>query len=123
MSDTLTPNLKPLDERVLAVLPARGREKGLRAARVAAVIFGDGWLECVRCGATESAQLRSRVRWEALEPVGCLACMRVEVYPWHDQMRRFLRASPEDVQTVREILRGLERVGKAYQAGGWWRRV
>lgn len=68
----LTPKLRPLDEKILAVLG----DRGMRAEAVAAAVLG---------------------------------------------MRQ--RPSPEDVRTVREVLRGLECVGRAEQRGGWWRRI
>jgi hypothetical protein len=34
----------------------------------------------------------------------------------------YARVTGAEVREAREILRGLEAVGLAYQAGGWWRR-
>ena len=37
--------------------------------------------------------------------------------------RHIVEQTGEDLDTVRGILRGLERYGYVTQAGGWWRRA
>lgn len=74
-TDTLTPELRPLDVRVLDAIPSEGASQ--RAEAVALAV----------CGKADAP------------------------------------ATPEQFCEVREILRGLERIGMASQRGGWWRRV
>lgn len=120
MSDTLAPTLKPLDVRVLDVLS----DKGQRSDRVAQLLYGAPAWRCTACGKSDdfgrTGPARRPLVWEAKLPTRCWV-----THGCHEgaTSHPVLIASPEDVRTVREILRGLERIGKAEQRGGWWRRV
>lgn len=123
MATSLTPRLAKLDERVLAVLD----DGPLRAGTVAALLFGEPYWECERCGDTNHDGLWSggprrwlnqRRRWR------CGKCWDQST-GWDGAAMRhpLLIASPQDTRMVREVLRGLECLGHARQAGGWWRRA
>lgn len=115
----LTPRLAALDEKVLAAL-ATGR--GQRSERVAAIVCGKPSYRCDGCGKVTKVggvSVRRRAVWEQSGNSRCAkwagGCGGVE--------QPVLMATAEEVREVREILRGLERIGLARQAGGWWRRA
>jgi hypothetical protein len=120
----LTPRLAPLDEKVLAALD----DGPVRAGTVAALLFGEPYWECERCDHAEPDRMWSggRRAWLKRRRAHiCEKCWPPESIRAEDAalMLPLLIASPEDTRTVREVLRGLERIGAAYQAGGWWRRA
>ena len=119
----LTPRLRPLDEKVLAALD----DGPVRAGTVAALLFGEPHWECERCGDTSRDPawhggrrrwLKQRTRWF------CVKCWDKDT-GWDGAALRhpLLIASSEDTRMVREVLRGLECLGLARVAGGWWRRA
>lgn len=123
---TLAPTLATLDERVLASL-ARGI--GRRPRRVAELVHGCPAWRCDTCGDEERAgngtPAKDPARWEARPPGRCwrLVTLEPRVFCEAGVRRPVLYVTPEQAREVREILRGLERVGRARQAGGWWRRA
>lgn len=124
MTTALLPRLAPLDERVLGALTTT---RGQREGSVAALLFGAPHWECERCGHT------TRSDWGGHPPAWLQRKSRPicrECHPsWSTMpedvalMHPLLIASPGDTQTVRQVLRGLEAVGLARCAGGWWRRA
>lgn len=126
---TLTPGLEPLDEKVWAALRP---DVGQRASRVAQLVHGSPRYRCDKCGDESSARTapaRDPLGWEARKPMRCIRLVRPRTdrhaAQWCVTGLRMpvLVTTPEQRQEVREVLRGLERVGKAYQASGWWRRA
>jgi hypothetical protein len=123
MPSVLTPSLRPLDERVLGALTDRGQ----RADTIAALLFGEPYWECERCGKTERERMwgGGREKWlTRRQRRHCMDCWDrsaplIEAALLHP----LLIASPQDTTMVWQILRGLECVGRARQAGGWWRLV
>lgn len=119
MAGILTPSLRPLDERVLAELrPDRGR----RAITVAKVLHGAPGYRCEDCGHVTRVggiSERKRAGWEQRNAMRCPE--------WADgcggRERPVLLVTDEQAREARQVLRGLECVGRAYQAGGWWRRT
>jgi hypothetical protein len=126
----LAPGLQPLDRRILDAL---ARDRGRRSDRVAQLVYGATAYRCDACGYTERVVSRRTVhkplRWESGAPMRCLRVVayRTDGVPavWCIDGRRrpVLVTTPEQRREVREVLRGLERIGRAYQAGGWWRRA
>jgi hypothetical protein len=117
---SLTPRLTPFDESVLIVLPT---VRGLRAERVADLVLGAPCHRCASCGRITPVggiSARRRRTWET--PRWMTSCAT-----WAGGCggteHPVLIATPEQRREVREVLRGLERIGAAYQAGGWWRRA
>lgn len=121
IAEPLTPRLMPLDRRVLAVIA----EKPERAGAVAALLFGEPHWECERCGLTDwdcgwggaprrflaqSRRYHCGQCWDGNSPLSSGALQ----HP-------ILIASEEHTREVRQVLRGLERVGLASCRGGWWR--
>lgn len=112
------PALTPFDERVLALLSS---DVGRRALALAKPIYGCPALRCEGCGrqtVVGDVSPRARRTWEQRAPSQCA--------PWAGgcggSERAVLLVSDEHARELREILRGLECVGKARQRGGWWRR-
>lgn len=119
----LAPRLRPLDEQVLGWLDTwRGR----RAIRVAEFVYGCPAWRCDRCQ-TFTLEVhrpaRDPLRWLAARRSRCYASLPGGGWCDYGWRRPVLFVTNEQVAEVREVLRGLERVGLAYQAGGWWRRV
>lgn len=115
VTGALLPRLRPLDEKVLAAL---SREHGLRASRVAQLVHGQHAYACDRCDGARRP--RNPTKFEARSATVCFtrlgdgercAGLRIPV----------LVTTPEQAREVREILRGLECIGRAVQAGGWFR--
>lgn len=119
----LAPRLRPLDERVLGALTAW---LGQRADRVTQLVHGVPAWRCDTCGHQESVghhPPRDPIAWEANRPRRCLHVHSTAAWCDTGRMLPVLVVTKGQVAEVREVLRGLERVGLAYQAGGWWRRV
>lgn len=117
MPAVLTPALTALDERVLALLST---DVARRARQLAKTIYGHPAVRCEACGRQSmvgGVSERARKTWEQRAPSRCA--------PWGDgcggRERALLIITDEHAREIREILRGLERVGKARQRGGWWR--
>lgn len=117
VSAALTPALRKLDERVLNALSG---DYGLRARRVAQLVHGRHTYACDRC---DGARLERRpTKWEARHAMACYA--RLENWERCAGLKLpVLVTTPEQARDVWQILRGLECVGRACQAGGWWRRT
>jgi len=123
---TLTPTLRPLDVKVRDALR---RDVGRRAVRVAQLVHGAPAYRCDTCGDEERAghaPARDPLRWEARPPGRCWRRTTPDgfeprAYCESGRRRPVLRVTPEQVREIREVLRGLERVGQVRQAGGWWR--
>lgn len=123
MSTTLAPKLTRLDERVLRVLD----DGPCRASTVAAALFGKAAWKCEACGhiRSDTRYLSTPRGWPQRDGrTPCLECLPADGRIWDAAMSRpILIASPQDTQTVREVLRGLECLGHVTVAGGWWRRA
>jgi hypothetical protein len=120
--DALTPRLSSFDSQVLAALDT-GR--GQRASHVAGRVAGDRRWLCAVCGRVTVCQEHHKRLWNTDARISCLSCL--ERGGWRPDkaatMRPIRHVTDEQAREVREVLRGLERVGKAVQAGGWWRRA
>lgn len=115
----LTPALAPLDERVLATLSTHA---GRRASRVAELVHGEPAWRCNSCGTVEPAGRpltdRQRAKWEQGRPRRCLRPVPGGGWCEHGRVIPILRTTVGERREVREVLRGLECVGKARQRGG-----
>ena len=119
----LAPKLTVLDERVLAGLSP---DCGCRATHVAELAVGIPYWHCTACGRDALVGEATRREWKDGALIWCRACLSSanwDVKAAGYTMRPIRRAMPEQVAEVREVLRGLERVGLASCRGGWWRRV
>lgn len=119
----LVPGLRSLDEQILDALD---RDSGRRAADVAARAVGAPYWRCTACAREVPVSDHMRRPWKAGEAIQCIVCL--EAAGWRSDLagqtlRPFRFTTPEQRREVREILRGLERVGRAGQRGGWWRRA
>lgn len=122
MPASLAPRLTRFDESILSVLSA---VRGMRAERVAALALGTPSWRCEECEREVPAEQHGATwcAWRRGEMIGCSACGASAGRRDDSRTLRPVRvASPEQRREVREVLRGLERVGAVVQAGGWWRR-
>lgn len=118
MGDTpLLPKLRPLDRAVLDELGEHGR----RVSAVAGAVLGEPWWRCTKCGREQPADNVSSWAWHRGRRTRCYDCCKRDGWTDERTMVAFRRALPDDIKTVREILRGLERFELAWQRNGWWR--
>jgi hypothetical protein len=123
MPASLAPRLTRFDESVLSVLSV---VRGMRAERVASLAVGTPSWRCDECRREVPADQHGATwrAWRRGETIGCAAC-RARAGRRDDSRTLWpVRVTtPEQRREVREVLRGLERVGAVSQAGGWWRRA